>query len=99
MGVQKWHPEPPLDSVAGSQIVTDTSGDTSIPFDRGVPQVMLIYWIAKALFLIVVGAKVPPVKPKVHWADFPQRLKRSEPTEHPHPRRWRPELTPAPFGK
>ena len=25
---------------------------------------MLIYWIAKALFLIVVGAKVPPVKPK-----------------------------------
>ena len=88
-----------LDSVAGSHIVPDPSGDTSTPFDRGVPQVMLIYWIAKALFLIVVGAKVPPVKPKVHWADFPQRLKRSEPTEHPHPRRCRSGLTPAPFGK
>ena len=87
-----------LDSVAGSHTVPDTSGDTSTPFDRGVRGAGHAHLLnSESPFLDSGRGQGASGQGQVHWADFPQRLKRSEPIEHPQPRSLLPSVDPSPF--
>ena len=86
-----------LGSVAGSHTVPDTSGDTSTPFDRGVRGAGHAHLLnSESPFLDSGRGQGASGQGQVHWADFPQRLKRSEPIEHPQPRSLLPRVDPSP---